>query len=128
MSDEKKKQKSIVGRLFTFTMIIIVEGIVALLASNYIQYQEISFSIEGLTEGGYFLGIFGLLFLLTLALMLSKLMNKKSDTTSAKVEEIGKVKKFYDTNWQTEEQLLHNPAYKYSLYSNLPNTKNILHN
>ena len=78
------------------------------------------FDVNNMTSE-YFLYIFGGLCIIRVLLWLTKLGDEKPSNSGAKSTQKGKLKKFYDTNWLTEEALRTNPAYNYNDYNNLKN-------
>lgn len=127
MDDEKKSKsfaEKLVGKLLRFILIIATFFLVSILAVGYIQNKTLTFDINAMTNQ-YFLYIFGGLCLVYLLIWLSSLNKTKPESSGAKSVQKGKVKKFYDTNWLTEKELVSNPIYKFSEYSNLKNTQNI---
>ena len=126
--DEDKKKKGFAEKLLVgaikFMLVLGAFFLVSVLAVSYIENQKLSFDINSITSQ-YFLYIFGGLTLVFLLIKLSAATKPKTESSGAKSVQKGKVKKFYDTNWLTEKELVSNPAYKYCDYSNLKNSQNI---
>ena len=124
MADEEKKKSGGFGsKLLKVVLILAFYFVAALVATGYISgKREISeiIDINNITDQ-YFLLIFGLLTLLTFLWWLTKIGDKNDESSGAKITTKGKVKKYYDTNWLTEEELLKNPVYNYNVYENLKN-------
>lgn len=125
---DEKKQKSgaekLLISLIKFFLTIGVFFIISVLIAGYIDSKELQFDVNVITNE-YFLYIFGGLCLVYLLVKLSSATKTKPESSGAKVVNKGKIKKFYDTNWLTEKELVTNPAYKYCDYNSLKNSQNI---
>ena len=123
MADKEKKKSSFGGKLLKLVLLLAAYFIIALIAAGFLSgKKEVGemIDINNITSQ-YFLIVFGLLVLLSFLWWLTKLGDKKPESNGAKIVTKGKIKKFYDTNWLTEEELLKNPTYNYNLYENLKN-------
>jgi len=131
MSEKKNEKKSggFLSKLFVFVMLIAIYFLIALVIVGYLNGAELTemselIDVNNMTDSK-FLYIFGGLSLLTLLLWLTKISSKKPEKKGPKQETKGKIKKFYDTNWLTEEELIKNPTYNYNLYTNLKNVNKV---
>lgn len=129
MSKDKKKNKSFGEKLAKglFKLLATIFGLIfaaLAIASFDLKTQKFEFSLEKLTSTSFYI-ILVVLFLLWLLYVLTRLTKEPKDDGGAKVEEIGGIQKYYDTNWLTIEQLKKDPVFKYHLYSDLKNSTNI---
>lgn len=123
-NNNKSLSERFAAGLFKFIGAMVGMGILSIIISSAITYQEVRFDADLITNSTTLI-TFVLLFLLWTISFLNKMTKDTKDTSGAKVEEEGDVKKFYDTNWLSVHELKKNPKFKYSLYSNLKNTTNV---
>ncbi len=129
MDDEKdKKSKSFAEKFVggTIKLILIIAAIflASLVVVGYFDTGKIGLDINSMTSSS-FLFIFGGAMLLLLLIKLMSLDKAKPSNSGAKVVNKGKIKKFYDTHWLTEKELVTNPTYMYSDYNELKNSKKL---
>lgn len=109
----------ILGMIFVF--------IIAYLAASFIAVGEISFDFATLMNNSSFTSIFMIVGGVSLIFILIAISNHKFDKNfnKAKVETKGGLKKYYDTNWITLEELKENKDFKFHYYEDLHRSDNI---
>lgn len=106
MAEEKKSSfaEKLAKKIFKFILALVGIFVVAFLITSYLVYKEIRWDSSVIMHQ-YFLTAFGLLVLAYVLIMLVSLTKPKKEDSGARVKERGKVKKFYDTNWLTPDQM-----------------------
>jgi len=131
MAEEKKEAKF--GKKFRTVFFAFLCGIVAVTlasycVSSYLIHGKINFrDIMGTVAHSTFKTMFMIIFLVLLVAFLIILSNSKFkfDSSGASVKSKGGIKKFYDTNWLSEEELKKNPDFKFHYYEDLHRSDNI---
>ena len=131
MADEKKEASF--GKKFKTIFLAFIFGMIFVALASYclscyfidgtIHFRDIMGTVTSPTYRNTFLLSFGVVLLIFLiAFSNSKF---KFDSGGAKVSTKGGIKKFYDTNWLTTEELRKNPDFKFHLYEDLHRSDNI---
>ena len=93
------------------------------MTTGYIHFNDLMGTINSSEFKSMFMVIFGVLLVIFLIVLSNSKF--KFDSGGAQVKTKGGIKKFYDTNWMTEEQLRKDSAFKYHLYDDLHRSDNI---
>ena len=131
MAEEKekkeKKKKSKLKQVFSmFLFGGIFLFIASVVVSSFIAFGGISLDIEAMTTNETFRSMFLVFFLIGfVALLIMISTHKFKESNGAKVEARGGVKKFYDTNWISKEELKSNPDFKFHYYDDLHRSDNV---
>lgn len=129
---EEKKDASF-GKKFRTIFFAFLCGMVGVALATYcltcyfeygtIHFRDIIGTIQNPKFKTWFVTIFGVI-LVVFLLIFSNIKFNKFDG-GAKVTSKGGIKKFYDTNWLTVDELKKNPDFKYHLYEDLHRSDNI---
>ncbi len=122
--DKPISERIALGFLKFFGLILGIAAISILAGSYDIKTGDFQISVAALTNPTT-VTVFILLALLWLLYFLTSLTKDTKDDSGAKVENEGDIKKFYDTNWLTVEQLKKDSKFKYHLYTSLKTSDNI---
>ncbi len=131
MSDKNKKKKKkksfsekFVSGMFKIIFIVVFILLISMVVSSFIVDGALNFSLNGLAyaETWYVAAVLSLFLILYI---LSKLTKETKSDSGAKVETEDGVKKYYDSNWLTVEQLKSDPSFKFTTYTKLKNNDNI---
>lgn len=134
MADKEKKPVSFGKRFRTifFTFVIVALGvfICSYVATSFITYGSLKIDdpMEVMQNSSFksiFMVVFAILFIGTLIAMSNHKWNFSSGGNGAKVTTKGGVKKFYDTNWMSMEELKTNKDFKFHYYDDLHRSDNI---
>jgi len=132
MADKEEKDskksggsfKKAFGALF-FGLLGIIVG--AYLVASYFATGKISLDVMALTTNQSFTNIFMIIVGIGAVFLLIAISNHKfkKDDGKAKVETKGGIKKFYDTNWITIDELKNNKDFKFHYYEDLHKSDNV---
>jgi len=128
---EKKNEKKSVGSKFKKAFGLLIIGVVALFAAAYgvgsfAAFGELTFNFSEAMANSTFKSLFLIVFLVGFVGMLIFISNMKfKNDNGAKVETKGGIKKFYDTNWITVDELKNNPDFKFHYYDDLHRSDNV---
>lgn len=132
MADKPEKSNSSFGGKFSkifgyFILLIAGVALGAYLLASFIAFQTITFDIDTATANSTFNSMFMLIGGVGFVFAVIALSNHKFDknSTKAKVETKGGLKKFYDTNWITIEELKENKDFKFHYYEDLHRSDNV---
>ena len=136
MADKKDKtsdKESSGGKKFKkvfFAFILCLIGVVlaAYIIASYMAFGKLQITdIASAFDNTLFKSMFLLIFFVALIAMLIMFSNHKfkGGETKAKVETKGGIKKYYDTNWITADELKTNPDFKFHYYEDLHRSDNI---
>ena len=126
MAEENKKtgaEKLAMG-IFKFIVAVAALFVVALIVVSYITTKSVKFDISVVLDSKFIL-VFGLLLLFYFLIKLSALTKPKKSDSGAKLTTKGGVKKYYDSQWLTPEQMKHTYGFYSYEYSELKNVKKI---
>ena len=131
MADDKSKAGF--GKRFRTIFFVLILGFLAVAVASYcvacyfidgtVHFRDIMGTINHPTFRTTFLLVFGICSVVFL-IMLSN-SKFKFDSGGASVKSKGGIKKYYDTNWLSMEELKKNPDFKYHLYEDLHRSDNI---
>lgn len=133
MADEEKKKGGF-GKRFKTILGAFIVGLITVFICSYvgtclILYGTIKFDdITGVLQEPNFKTIFVVAFAIIFVAMLIILSEHKFDSgssSSAKVKTKGGMKKFYDTNWLSLEELRTNKDFKFHYYEDLHRSDNV---
>lgn len=133
MADKKEKKESSGGGKFKKVLLLFILGfalviVVAFVFASFITYGGIKLDdINTMFDNSTFKSMFLLVFFIALIAMLIMLSNHKfkDGETKAKVETKGGIKKYYDTNWISADELKSNPDFKFHYYDDLHRSDNV---
>ena len=132
MSEEKKKSefgKRFKNIFFAFICGMIAVSLAAYCTSCYLATGTISFNnIPEVIEHETFKSWFAIIFgggLVAFLIIFSTSKFGLNGGGGAKVTTKGGMKKFYDTNWLSEEELRKNPDFKFHFYEDLHRSDNV---
>lgn len=126
MAEEKKKSgaEKLAFGIFKFILAIVGIFVLAFVITSYLAFHELRWD-ETVLMHSYFLMAFGLLLLAFILIKLVSMTKPKKEDSGAKVKEKGKVKKFYDSNWLTPDEMSKIRQFTCCKYSDLKNISNV---
>ena len=108
MAEKEKKEKSGFEKFGLGVLkLILALGcvfVVAFLITSFLTYKTIKLDI-GVILDGKFLIVFGLAILVYILLKMMKLAKAKPEDSGAKIKTKGGIKKYFDSNWLTPDQM-----------------------
>ena len=125
MADEnKEKTESKAKKVFTtFLLVLIACEVGAYILVSYLNLGTVSFNIIEVLSAPNF-GTFAFLgFLVALVIVLTHKF--KFNNSGASVKSKSGLKKYFDTNWLTLDEMRKNPDYKFHYYDDLHRSDNI---
>ena len=119
-----KKFKKVIG---LFILLALIAVVLSYVFACFIAIGTISFDIQAMQQNQTFNNMFLIGIAITFVGALIILSNHKfdKDLGKAKVETKGGIKKFYDTNWITIDELKENKDFKFHYYEDLHKSDNV---
>ena len=121
---EPSLAEKLAGKMLKFILSLVGVIAVAYVISSIIIHKSLVFDLSVVTNQS-FLVITALGLLLLLLMFLVKATKEKPEESGARIKTKGKVKKFFDTNWLSIEELESNDKYMFNLYNDLHHTDKI---
>ena len=131
MADKEKNEASF-GKKFKTILLTLFASLILAFVLSYIAACGLAglnpADIQGTINNQQFKTIFMVIAMIAGVVTLMIISNHKfkfDDSNGAKVKTKGGIKKFYDTNWLTLEELKKNPAFKFHFYEDLHRSDNL---
>lgn len=128
MADSEKKDKSGFEKfgfgVLKFLLALACVFVASFLVTSFLTYKAIKFDV-GVVLDGKFLIVFGLGFLLYILFKMMKLAKAKPEDSGAKIKTKGGIKKYFDSNWLTPDQMKKIYQFRNYTYDELKNVTKI---